>query len=140
FKYRHQGQDTDDTQRRSLINWCQLFAKPGKWKSVRSLALWTRLDEDGRLRVAIHKNLFGQIRRAAPCESHRRFAALAERYDVGTLADGRPGGSRAVDIDPSFVAELLAGPVDGTVDGRASHDADEGLPSTVPSTATSSES
>jgi len=144
FGHRHNGQEREDIQRRSLIEWCRAWAKPGKWQSVRSLKLWTRIDEHGRLRIALNHLLFGQIRRPAPWGSHRKFAKLAELYDIGVRAPERPGGSQAVDLQPDFIAELLAGPVDGTVDGKVDGRvytcASESVPSTAPSTVPSTES
>ena len=136
FSYRRREGtvERDDVQRRSLIDWCRLFAKPGAWKSVRSLALWCRLDENGQLQVAMHHRLFGQIRRGnlAP-ETHRRFVELCERYEVGVA--GRTSRSRFVELTPEFLADLNATPCDGMCDddGDAASRAHANSASHVPS-------
>lgn len=143
FGYRHKNAEREETQRRSLVAWCNAWAVPSKkWASVRSLALWCRRDEDGQLRIALHQRLFGQIRRPAPW-THRKFSSLAELYGIGKQAIDRPGGSRAVELDPAFIADLLAGPVDGAVDGSVDGSvctyAAENVSSTAPSTLPSTE-
>src|SRR5262249_31005982 len=52
-------------ERRSLINWCSLFAKSGAWKGIRSFQIWCRMDElaggEVVLKVAIRHGLFRQV-------------------------------------------------------------------------------
>jgi hypothetical protein len=47
---RGKGEDTEtvtDTQRRSLVNWCQTFAQRGQqWADVRSYLVWCRRDQE----------------------------------------------------------------------------------------------
>jgi putative DNA primase/helicase len=141
FQVQHRGPDRTDhaeVQRRSLIAWCVLWAKPGKWASVRTLRLWCRRDAHGDLHVAMHQSLFGQINRTAPW-SHRRFVQLCELYEIGTSAPERPGGWRAVELTSEFIADLLAGPIDETVDGTCCSAAMKSGPPTVPSTVPSTE-
>jgi hypothetical protein len=107
-----------DVQRRSLIDWCNQFAKPGNWQNIRSFQLWTRRTEDGRLQVALRKDLFSQVAGCAELGrlSQNRFARLCERYRVGDSI--RAGGDRAVALTPEFIAGLLAQP-DSIVDDSA---------------------
>lgn len=143
FVYTHKGDgdDRNEVQRRTLLAWCKTWAKPGRWESIRTLSLWTKLDE-GRLCVAMHHRLFSQIRRGhlAPW-SHRRFTQLCEVYGVGI--QGKIGNSRAVELHPDFLADLLAGPEDGREDGKADgHDYRryrDPVPSSSPSASPSSE-
>ena len=111
FSYKHRSGtgDRESIQRRSLIDWCRLFAKPGRWQSIRSLSLWCRLDKTDHLQVAIHHRLFGQIRRGnlAP-STHRRFVQLCELYSVGKA--GRTSRARFVELSPEFIADLLDTP------------------------------
>jgi hypothetical protein len=136
--YRDGESDASKVERRSLIEWCKIFAKPGNWQSVRSLKLWCRLDDKHRLQVAIHQRLFGQIRRPMP-HTHRKFAALCESYGVGTA--GRTSRSVFVELTGDFIADLLTGPCDGRCDGVSdatpSHAHAKGAASQVPSHAPS---
>lgn len=101
-------------EHRSLIDWCVLFAKPGKWQAIRSYQLWTRKsDETPDLPdVAVRANLFRQVQSGELAKlSPKQFAHLARMYDVGAADDDcRPGGARAVRLAPAFVADLLARP------------------------------
>jgi hypothetical protein len=110
------GGEGTDTQRRSLIEWCLIWAKPGSWKKARLLA-WTKLEggdgpRESRLRVAVRPEVFGQL--AKGCELSRlgqnKFTRLAERYGVG--AAQKAGGRRVVELTPEFIQSLLVAPVD----------------------------
>jgi hypothetical protein len=115
YKHRNGKEERVEVQRRSLIDWCRLFAKPGPWQSVRSLALWCRLDEAGKLQVAIHQRLFGQIRRGNLGPStHRRFAQMCQLYGVGI--GGRTSNARFVELADAFVVDLIETPCDGRRD------------------------
>jgi hypothetical protein len=115
---REDQQDKEDTevQRRSLIDWCVIFAKPTKrWESVRSYNVWSRREptECGdRVRVALRVELFGQLgfhdlARLSP----KKFTQLAEQYEVGTrLRVDRE--NRGVELAEGFVEELLDRPSD----------------------------
>jgi Primase C terminal 2 (PriCT-2) len=119
FSYKHRSGDLEkmEIQRRSLIDWCRLFAKPGPWQSVRSLALWVRLNEENQLEVAMHQHLFGQIRRGNHAPStHRQFVQLAELYGIG--AAGRTSRARFVELTREFLADLMSTPCDGRCDGE----------------------
>jgi hypothetical protein len=96
---------------RSVLDWCGLFARPGNWAKVRSLLVWCRLDDAGRLNIAVRFELFGQLAGSRLGRAkQRKFAALAERYEVGTSKECRPGGARAVELRPEFVQNLLDQP------------------------------
>jgi hypothetical protein len=98
-------------EQRSLIDWCHLFAKAGNWSSVRSYKIWTRL-ANRRVRVAFRRELFGQIgiRQLAQL-GKKKFAELCQRYDIGrALADEKPCGNRAIELDPAFIERLMAPP------------------------------
>jgi hypothetical protein len=115
----YHGDERQEYERRPLWDWCRLFAKKGNWKSIRGLCLWTRRDEADRLRIAMHVTLFGQIKLANDY-GQRRFGSLCETYEVGMPLVGRAGGSRAVELAPGFIAELLAEPtVDEMTDTTA---------------------
>src|SRR5205823_883166 len=57
------GRDGQDPERRSLIDWAELFAKPGPWRQVRSYTLWCRREAEGApAAVAVRVELFGRVR------------------------------------------------------------------------------
>lgn len=103
------------TERRSLIDWCVRFAKPGRWQSIRSKRCWSKLrtTDGGELlvMVAIRHELFAQVgadRRLRDMGSNT-FGRRAQRYGVGRTSEAdRPGGQRAVILEPEFVADLTA--------------------------------
>jgi hypothetical protein len=108
--------DQTRTERRSLIDWCWRFAKPGPWRSIRSKKCWCKLVDLGggevKLRVAVQHGLFAQLR------ADRRLTEMpantlgrrADRYGVGrTDRNDRPHGQRAVILDQAFVDDLLSG-------------------------------
>ena len=104
------------TERRSLIDWCVRFAKPGPWKSIRSKKCWCKSEERGggeiRLKVAIRHELFAQIKADKRlCEmGSNTFTRRATRYEVGASGrDDRPHGRSAVVLADDFVAELTSG-------------------------------
>jgi putative DNA primase/helicase len=137
------GGERSNIQRRSLISWCEMWAKnpSSRWGGARGgLKLWCRRDDQGRLRIALHQRLFAQIKLQAPCTVYR-FVQLCELYDIGERS--RAGGDRSVELNPHFVQELLGEPgVDSTVDSRvdgAFVDVQRKAPSTPVSTILSSE-
>jgi hypothetical protein len=98
-----------------LANWCQRFAKPGQWKSVRDLKVWckTAQNDAGELvyRIAIRHEMFAQIkadRRLSDMGSNR-FTRRAERYGVGKPGgqSDRPHGKWALVLADGFVADLI---------------------------------
>jgi hypothetical protein len=101
-------------EQRSLLHWAERFAKADAWGQVRSYLLWSR-KEGGRVRIALRPELFGQA--GLGRLKQRKFAALAEHYGVGTGLECRPGGTRAIELTPAFIAELQAAP-ELTVDER----------------------
>lgn len=122
FSYTHRksdGEERTEVQRRTLLNWCDLWAKPGQWQGIRGMALWARRDKAGSLRIALHKNLFAQRSRSIDM-TQKRFVQLAENYGVGRRTDERPGGSRAIELAPEFLAELMASPqIDGLTENSS---------------------
>ncbi len=109
------------TERRSVIGWCQKWAKDGPWRQIRDLRCWCKLsvrpDGESVLRVAIQHGLFAQLKADRRlCElSGNTFTRRAKKYDVGTIdRRERPHGLQALILDPAFVAELIGGaPEDG---------------------------
>jgi hypothetical protein len=115
FGHDRKGEDKTHVENRSLIDWCQLWAREGRWQSVRGLCLWIRREEGGLLYVALNARLFGQIGyRQLTGMTQERFAELAERYDIGQrLPRGqKAGGFRAVELLPEFLDDLLSQPGD----------------------------
>jgi hypothetical protein len=111
--YRKGSAEETKIEHRSLIDWCVLFAKPGRWESVRSYKLWTRRPAEGEYpEVALNVGLFGQVPSGGLAKlKPKQFARQAGLYGVGAAGDDcRPCGARAVRLDPAFVAELLARP------------------------------
>jgi hypothetical protein len=127
----HEVKDGKETvcrvERRSLIDWCSMFARPKKWGDIRGRQIWCMKGDDGRLRVALRLGLFGQVGCGSlAAMTPKRFAALAQRYGVATEEglklrqdDGKQ--CRGIELHPEFVAHLLARPeqpVEATRDGR----------------------
>jgi hypothetical protein len=102
------GEDRIVVESRTLLNWCELWAKPGRWQSVRGLMLWTRRDSQGHLCIALNARLFGQIGHGTDRLTQDTLGNLSTRYDVGVRQ--KAGGSRAVELLPAFIAELQAQP------------------------------
>jgi hypothetical protein len=92
-------------ERRTLLDWCRLFAKADRWGDVRSHQIWCRL-VNGQLRIALRHELFGQLPKSgelaamSPC----KFARLCQRYEVGSSE--RANGQRVVELLPAFVESL----------------------------------
>jgi hypothetical protein len=127
------GHDHDDTDRecRSILHWCMLFARPGAWAQVRSYYVWCRQEGDtgdrhASLRVAIRPDLLGQLGLRDLAEmGQRRLADLCAHYGLGRRVRVGHGGAWAIELAPSWLAELLAAPTsDGPgvgVTGEATH-------------------
>lgn len=95
--------------RRSLIDWCFAFAKPGPWQSVRSYLCWVR-GSGIDVRVAIRAELFGQLGpRELADMTQNKFGRLSVTYGVGE-PDRRVCGRRVVELTPQFIAELRLAP------------------------------
>ena len=78
-------------ERRPLLVWAQMFAKPGGWQSVRGYRLWSRQEgepPDRRCRVALRAELFGQLPGHSDLAqmSQRRLTELCELYGIGVRA------------------------------------------------------
>jgi hypothetical protein len=115
--YRAGGDERTETQRRSLYDWCSLWAKLGKWEGIRSYQLWARREAGennvSRLRIALRVDLFTQINHPGLAKIRQgRFAKLCELYDVGTAGgeDGRVHGKRVVELSPGFIEEMRCQP------------------------------
>lgn len=105
------------TERRSLIDWCDRFAKGGCWRSIRSKKCWCKRrpttveGELGDLMVAIRHELFSQLSadRRLKEMGPKTFARRAARYGVGTSsAAERPHGNNAIVLADDFVIDLIA--------------------------------
>jgi hypothetical protein len=103
------------TERRPLIFWCQKFARPGPWRSIRGKRCWCRLRDLGggevRLQVAIRHEVFSQLHadRRLSSMGANKFTRRAAKYGVGTSTENnRPHGQTAVVLDDAFVADLVA--------------------------------
>lgn len=110
------GRKEERVERRSLIGWCDAWAKPGPWRSIRSKECFTRQVDLGngeaRLEVAIRHGLFAQMkadRRLIELGSNK-FTRLATRYGVGSpCGRDRVHGKHAVILAPELVTELTFG-------------------------------
>jgi putative DNA primase/helicase len=76
------GQEVTRTERRSLIELCDMWAKPSNWGQVRSYLLWARREESAdpftlvpRLCVALRVELFSQGPRGTSPSSPRASSA-----------------------------------------------------------------
>ncbi|MFM8270922.1 MAG: hypothetical protein ACKODX_01095 [Gemmata sp.] len=106
--------DVTQVERRSLIDWCEKFAKSGPWRSIRSYRCWCKVGhgDGGELvvQVAVRHELFAQVkadRRLCQLTSNI-FTRRAVRYGVGAADRAeRPHGQSAVVLDAAFVEELL---------------------------------
>lgn len=103
-------------ERRPLIDWCRILAKPGPWRDVRGFKCWFKIREKGggeiELAVAVRHELFSQTSadRRLMEMGPNTFARRCQRYGVGSSTrDGRPHGQAAVILAPEFVADLMAG-------------------------------
>lgn len=103
-------------ERRSLIDWCVKFAKPGPWRTIRSKKCWCKVEKKGTaeiiLRVAIRVELFAQIRadKLLCSMNQNTFARRAARYGVGSSSRvDRPQGRSAVVLEEEFLASLTEG-------------------------------
>ena len=102
--------------KRPLINWAVLFAKPGPWQSVRGMQLWSRKPgaEDSPPDIAMDHGLTSQVNGFADLSlmGRKRFTRLAVLYKIGSETETRVKGKRVIRLDEKFVEELLAGPPD----------------------------
>jgi hypothetical protein len=106
------AEDRDGTEiqaRRSLVDWCCRFAKPGGWQSIRSYLVWTAKGADGAVRIAIRAGLFAQVGPRELAEhSQYAFGQLCEKYAVGEAQ--RACGRRVVELTREFIGELRVQP------------------------------
>lgn len=102
-------------ERRPLADWCQRFAKPGKWRNVRGFKCDCKVivQPSGELvyMISIQHSLFSQIRADRRlCEMNSNtFARRCARYGVGQSGGRteRPRGESGIVLDRDFVADLL---------------------------------
>jgi hypothetical protein len=141
-KHTHNGKHAIEetvTERRTVIEWAEQFATSARWSDVRSLCVWSCRGKDREVRVAIRAELFAQIH--APELSRitpERLAKLANLYGLGSACKVAGGDKRAIELETSFVRELLnrGCPDPGnreprqTADGQA--DGRTGRPTTSP--------
>lgn len=131
--------------RHSVIHWGQMFARPGRWRSLKSFHLFFRTSSptpgEILLHVAIRHELMGQIgadRRLREI-SPDTFARRCKKYGIGeTSREIRPGGKRCVILHREFIDGLIyAAPTDeteGTLPGMTDeadpvqHERPQGLP------------
>ncbi len=102
-----------EVQRRSIVEWCSIWVKTGKWASIRSYQAWTKRDDgDSRLRIAIRPELFGQLGRGTALGQmgQNRFGRLCERYGVGVVPEQKVAGARCVELTAEFIESLLTKP------------------------------
>src|SRR5262249_32914258 len=106
-------------ERRSLIDWCWKFAKPGPWRGIRSKKCWCKIREEPGgelvLMVAIRQELFSQLKADRRlCEmGPTKFSLRAARYGIGSSSrKDRPHGKAAVVLARDFVEELASGSLD----------------------------
>jgi hypothetical protein len=104
-------------ERRTLIDWCRVFARPGPWRAIRGKKCWCKVVEIAGgelvLKVAVRQELFAQMRsdplliKMTPSTFTRR----AQRYGLGTSErEDRPHGYTAVVLADDVVAELTGNP------------------------------
>jgi hypothetical protein len=123
-------------ERRTLLGWCERFAKVGVWGDIRGYQIWCRRDQEkGPLRIAIRQELFGQLPRNGELAqlSHNKFGRLCARYGIG-VNRGKVVGKRVVELDAVFI-ESQTVRVDDLVDdlpnsSRACHEKKNGKSST----------
>jgi hypothetical protein len=117
---------------RSLIDWCQLFAKVRAWQSIRSYSCWTRRpDGEGPwVRVALRVEVFTQMGCGGALGgiTQKKFSRLCEVYDVGRSVKVAGGLTRAVELATGYVAHLLAQPTTETPEGQENGQTDEAPP------------
>ncbi len=99
-----------EIERRTLIDWCKLWAKAGPWQAVRSYQLWTRLGDEG-LEAALRFDLFGQLPGCSDLAAlgRTKFARLATQYGIGN-PKAKVQEQRCVVLSGEFLDELLATP------------------------------
>jgi hypothetical protein len=120
--YRDGKETRTETQSRSLIEWVQLWAKPGHWKKCRSFELWCKLGDDRKLQVGMRFGLYAQVGRAGP-DSQKAFSGLAQMYGVG-VPDRTTNGKHFLALSRDFIDDLLTGPSDENSDANSDSDGD----------------
>lgn len=112
YHYDRSESDRTEVQRRPVVEWARLFARPGRWESVRGYRIWSRRDGE-TVRIAIRAELLGQLHaRDLAGLSQRRLSDLCVLYGLGRPCHVAGGGRRATELSPNYLADLLAGPAD----------------------------
>lgn len=113
---RGRTEEVTQTERRSLIGWCERLAKEGPWRDIRSYRCWVkmRVSAEGEitLAIAVRHELFAQLKadRRLVEMGPKRFARRAAKYGVGSSSqDDRPHGKRAIILDHDFIEDLRSG-------------------------------
>jgi hypothetical protein len=110
------NKEVTHVERRSLIDWCSRWARPGRWDSIRGHTLWVRRepirDAGERLAIALRVELFHQIHfRPFASLTQNKFGRLAALYGVGEdRANRKVNGVRATILTLEFIDELLSQP------------------------------
>jgi hypothetical protein len=128
------GVERSEVERRSLLDWCQQFAKVGGWQSVRGYKIWCKkAGTPPTVQVAIRPELFGQLHFPDLAKIKRRkFTDLCRLYGVGLPCKVSGGDDRAVGLSGEFLRNLAAVPLndaDGRTDGSACAHASDMRPS-----------
>lgn len=102
-------------ERRSVIGWCQRFAKTGPWRDIRKQC-WCKMVNgptpgELKVQVAIRHELFSQLNADKTLRdmTAREFAKYAELYGVAHAAKKheRAHGNSCLILNDDFVADLL---------------------------------
>jgi hypothetical protein len=103
---------------RTVIAWCNRFAKGPRWGDVRGRDVWCCRAKEGHLRIALRVELFTQIGVSGVLVglTQKAFSSLCELYDCGESIKVSGGDKRAVELSREFIADLLARPEDGQTD------------------------
>jgi putative DNA primase/helicase len=120
--YHHDGDDLAQVERRSLVEWCWLFAKIGRWETVRSYRVWCTQRDGDLLGVALRAELFDQLHRADLGRiSPYKFGQLAELYGIGRRE--KVNGVRVVVLAEEFLADVWQKPCRPQIANANSEDA-----------------
>lgn len=109
---------TTEVQRRSLLDWCNLWAKPGRWQQVRSYQLWIRREPHPgggeRLAIALRVEVFRQAGQSDLSKlTQNKFGRLAALYGVAVdKPNTKVNGYRASILTQQFIDDLLYRPRD----------------------------
>jgi putative DNA primase/helicase len=121
YTYRENGEERVEVQRRPILEWAGMFAKPGRWEGVRGYRIWSRKEVD-RIRIAIRTELFGQLSaRVLAGTTQAKLTSLCVLYGLGAGCHVQGGDLRATELTADFLSDLAAGPEDRRTDGEETH-------------------